>query len=83
MNLRGVRVGLLEVPLRVQFDPVQVIIVKRQAAQRCIGSLGQLFQPGLVEAPQQDAAVAVGAWLTVIAAQHAVIAAAHGQYQHL
>jgi len=75
--------GGLEVLLGVAFDPVQIIVIKGQAAQRRIRGGGQLLERGAVECAQLRAAGTVGARLAAGVANDPVIAAAHRQYQHL
>jgi hypothetical protein len=53
--------GTLEMLLGVQFDPVQIVVIEGQAAQRCIQRRGELLERGLIEATQRRAAIAVGA----------------------
>ncbi|MCY1402395.1 hypothetical protein D9M71_175350 [compost metagenome] len=73
----------LEVPLGVQFDPVEVVVVQRQAAQRRIGGVGQLLQAVGIEAAEHRLAAGIQARLATAVAQHAAVLIADGEDQHL
>ncbi|MNF06476.1 hypothetical protein D3C80_2064330 [compost metagenome] len=49
MHLLRVALGRLKMLLRMQLDPIEVIVVQGQAAQRAIAGLGQLSQSVFVE----------------------------------
>ena len=74
---------VLEMPLRVQRHPVQVVIIQGQAAQRCAGGVGQLLDGAGVERAQHGLAVLVHARLAPGLAQHAAIRRPGGQNQYL
>ncbi len=75
--------GGFEMALGMQFDPVQVVIIEGQAAQRRVGGLCQLLECVGVEATQLRAAIAVGARLAGGITNHPALFAADGQHQYL
>jgi hypothetical protein len=75
--------GGLEMLLGMQLDPVEVIVIERQAAQRRVHCGSQLFERGLVEAAKGGATVAVGTRLATGVADDAAVRVAHSEDQHL
>ncbi|MOA61070.1 hypothetical protein D3C78_1861180 [compost metagenome] len=80
MHLPTLILNRLEMPLRVQLDPVQVVIVQGQAPQRCIGGLRQPFQACRIETGQQRPPAAVHPCSALRIVQHAAVLAADGQH---
>ena len=72
--------GALEVLLRVQFDPVQIIVIQGQAAEGRIDSRSQLFDCRLIKTAQFRAPVGIGARLPAGVVDHAAVLAAHRQH---
>ncbi|MNF74690.1 hypothetical protein D3C84_567290 [compost metagenome] len=75
--------GRLEVLLCVQFDPVEIVIVECQAAQRRVQRRGQLLDCRRIETAELRATVAVGARLPAGVMDDAVVSVADGEDQHL
>ncbi|MNZ92203.1 hypothetical protein D3C78_1112190 [compost metagenome] len=83
MHLLRIVAGGLEVLAGVQLDPVQVVVVQGQAAQRRVGCTGQLPDGRCIEAGEQRTAVGIHPRLSMGVAQHAAILRADRENQHL
>ncbi|MCY1412708.1 hypothetical protein D9M71_281220 [compost metagenome] len=83
VHLLRVVADCLEVLPGMQLDPVQVVVVQGQAAQRSVCGTGQLLDGVGIETGQQRASVGIDARLPMGIAQNATILAADGKDQHL
>ncbi|MNE82943.1 hypothetical protein D3C80_1797150 [compost metagenome] len=75
--------GCLKMLLRMQFDPVQVVVTQGQAAQRAVDGFGQLPQALLIEVRLQRAPFGIDAGTALGVMQNTAVVAANGQYHHL
>ncbi|MNZ63871.1 hypothetical protein D3C78_820260 [compost metagenome] len=83
MHLLLIALHCLEVLLRVQRDPVQVVIVERQAAQWRVRRLRQVFQRLGIEGRLHGLAIIRSPRASLGIEQHAAVGIADCQHQHL